>query len=387
MDKEQLKDLLEKNRVEELLEALEQLAATRGETYANGLAVLSARYYDNKQKAQQGLKTIHEAEVEANKIRLALAGMIDQLFQTPKAAALSKLKRWRMPLGIFCVSLLLVCIGLLPAPVTDFSATLQTEDLRFRLPVSGQNHALSFDALRCELYNLQEITGSNWRQQMEDENAEPLEMVLDSDKVEIELALHPGDAFSLRNRQGDITMTLPETGQYGKIQAYASRIKLLPSGENRDGGQPELIEWQANPGAELNFALGADSAFQIAALPVAAIEFVQRNLDTDQAQSALQSAELQVGAKPPKTLAHGEYLELDDIKHAAISLKVRSDVFEVSIKGHAGNVRCGFEGHLVAQRSSIIEQLYDNQRLVVVASALISLVSLIGSAVKALRDS
>lgn len=386
MSKEELKNLLEQNKTEELLKVLEQLAATRGDkTYTNDLAILSARYADNNNKAQLGLKTTHEAEVEVNKIRLALAGMIDRLFLSPQELAQNRWRKWRLPLGIACLSILLVFIGLLPAPYTDFSATLQTEDLRFRLASTGQNHTLSFDARRCELSNLQEIIGNNWQQKMEDENAQPLEIALDSDRVELELTLKPGHAFSLRNRQRDITMTLSETAQYGRIQAYGSRINLFPSEETRRGGDPELIEWRSNPGAELNFALNADSAFQLPALPIAAIEFIRRNMDTDKPQSALHSAELRIGAQAPIMLAHGEYLEMDSIIHAAISLKVRGDVFDVSIKGRAGNVRSGYEGHLVTQKTSIIEQLYANQKLAVVVGALLSLISLFWSISKALR--
>jgi hypothetical protein len=387
MDKDTLLELLAQDRLEELLDALKTAATHSGRADILREQVnLSGRLHRYKSRTRARTEDPEDLERVRNGIREDLRELVEHLYMPPPTPARqmrATLLQWRWPLLVLGISLAAVGIGMLPAPVVAFEASLLTTDLTFRLSQNWPKE-LTFSADRCDLTLLQEVRGdAGWQQTMDDQSGQPIDLFLDSGRIEIgPMHIPPASALSMRIRESDITLSLPE-GSNGNIQAGSVLLRTAPSGESRRTREAELLEWIAEPGAQLTFSSSNDTASQLRRLPVQAVEFVRRDPGSDELKSAIQSGELRVQGRDALPLEL-DFLELDGLQDADISLQPQGKAFAVTLRGHAKSIRSGRQ-QTYSRKPTLLEHFYRDQKVTFFVGVLASLISLLWSVRRAVR--
>lgn len=382
MNKEQLLELIAGDQLEEALEAVRQLAVKSGRNdIRNAQVELSGRLNHYESRLRAGTDAPDDLERERNRIRKALRELTDDCF-TPPARPDSLLRqqvsRWRWPLLIALLSLIAVGVGMLPAKEAPFEATLLSSDVAFRLE-GDLMEPMEWGVWRCNLFQLSSIRGSGWNLEMTDEMPEPLEINIDSSEMSLKLISVPPNAGQhLRVRGNDFTITLLDGGA-GELQTH-TRANLLinPGGAARQlEAEGELLEWVADSGAELKFALPAGDASSLwKRTPVQSVKFEERLPGDTDARSAIISGKLTVGEQSEIQLEEGDYLDLEGLRDAALRIRPEGEHLRIDIKGYARKINSG----LTTKRShkpTLLEHLYQDQRISFIAGVLMSLISLL----------
>lgn len=376
MEKEQLWALLAEDKLEALLAELDHLSRKNRPVHKDWTS-LSGRYHQLRNRELRGTAQADDLEVERNQIREALYVLIERVYAPATVSSTGLgifLTRWRWPSLVLGISIVAISIGMLPVRQATFQATLKTSDLNFRL-ITPWPKTFSFSANRLNLGPLQEVRGSGWQYTL-DQLGQPIDLALDSGKLDIgPLFIPDNELLSLRCRAKELSFVFGEHAS-GEINLFQGDLNISPQGAIRSfgnaGQEEDLLQWQAEPNAQLTFQ--AIAPFQLPRLAIKAIEFIKK--EGDEVNSALLGGNVEVVGHDPLRLEAGDFLELGELSEADFDLRQIGDTLEINLRGKTNQIMSGAQ-KMYSRKPSLLEYFYQDKKIYFFGTVLISLISLL----------
>lgn len=376
MEKEALIALLAEDKLEALLAELDHLSKKNRPVHKDWTS-LSGRYHQLRSRELRGTAQADDLEVERNQIREALYVLIERVFEPSpisKSGLILFLNHWRWPLLVLGISLAAISIGMLPVRQATFQATLKTSDLNFRL-ITPWPKTFSFSANRLNLGPLQEVRGSGWQYTL-DQLGQPIDLALDSGKLDIgPLFIPDNELLSLRCRAKELSFVFGEHAS-GEINLFQGDLNISPQGAIRSfgNGETDVLQWTAEPGAQLTFQAVQTPQFRLPRLAIKAIEFIKK--EGDEVNSALLGGNVEVVGHDLLQLEAGDFLELGELSEADFDLRQIGDTLEINLRGKTNQIMSGAQ-KMYSRKPSLLEYFYQDKKIYFFGTVLISLISLL----------
>ena len=378
MTRETLLNHLERDEIEAVLAGLEQQLLSRGDdALQQQCNALSARYHKNRDLELEGTEDRDAINREYNRIRKALFHLIGQAFAEKKTStagpARAFVAKWRWPLLVFGIALLLFGIALLPARQFAFSATLKCSSLEVRLP-EGWPDGYHFPAKRIYLGGVKAT--SDWQGQSwsyEHDGGDRTRSV-DSGTIQLDGTGSQGpQTLSLSANSGDLTFSFRDSCS-GYITA-----------DSAGSGATAYTKWSLIPGGSISFQL-RNTTDSVDHLPFDTVNFLAEEWGSEKPVSTIQSGEISIiGKKEPLALHAKDFLVLEGISQGDISVRLGEDSsLEVRIRGKARAGRSGLRPPLASIKPSLLEKFYYDQRVVFLLTTLSSLIAFLWTLLNAL---
>ncbi|AEE48164.1 hypothetical protein [Haliscomenobacter hydrossis] len=378
MEKEALIALLAEDKIEALLDELDHLSRKNRALHQDWTS-LSGRYHQLRSRELRGTAQADDLEVERNQIREALYVLIDRVYAPATVSSTgfgTFLTRWRWPLLVLGISLAAISIGMLPVRQAEFTATLKTSDLNFRL-IEPWPTTFRFSANRLNLGPLQEVRGSGWQYTLE-QLGQPIDLALDSGKLDIgPLFIPDSELLSLRCRANELSFVFGEHTS-GEINLFQGDLNISPQGEVHSFGTGtqagDLLQWQAEPSAQLTFQAAQNTPFRLPRMAIKAIEFIKK--EGDEVNSALLGGKVEVVGHGPLMLEAGDFLELGDLTETDFDLRQIVDTLEINLRGKTNQLMNGAQ-KMYSRKPSLLEYFYQDKKIYFFGTVLVSLISLL----------
>ena len=380
MTRETLLNHLERDEIEAVLAGLEQQLLSRGDdALQQQYNTISARYHKNRDLELEGTEDRDAINREYNRIRKALFHLIGQAFAEKKTStagpARAFVAKWRWPLLVFGIALLLFSIALLPARQFAFCATLKCSSLEVRLPEGWPDgHYVPANNIYLSgVEKTRDEQGQSWNPQRD--GGEPV-LGVASGTIRLEGSGSQGpQTLSLSANSGILTLSLRD-GCSGYITA-----------DSAGSDATAYTQWSLIPGGSISFQPRNTTDFDaVDRLPFDSIAFLAREPDSEQLESTIQSGEINIiGKKEPLALHAKDFLVLEGVSQGDITVRLGEDSsLEVRIQGKARAGRSGLRPPLASIKPSLLEKFYYDQRVVFLLTTLSSLIAFLWTLLNAL---
>ncbi len=385
MTRKQLLNLLERNEIEQVLEGLKPQITQNNEELLQKHAVVSARFYNNRDLELNDTEGRGEIRQEYNRIREALFQLIEQTFSPDRPSnskARAMLIKWRLPLIVLGISLLLLGIGMIPEKQTRFEATVKTSLVTLHLPAGWpKNHY--FPIIYASFYGVEEVKDEKARLWSREFGEGEPSIILDSGRAILQ-DLVPGDrpTLTLSVTDGVVQLSFKEEETRGVIDASQGRL-ILPDRTANSG----FVQWTIGPGGSISFKPSNAQNFDVVQrLEFDLIEFLEHA--NDQVISTIQSGTIRIKGKKDADstkLQAKDFLVLQDISQADASIRLLDESnLEVKLQGRARVIRSGLHSPLASLKPTLLEKFYNDQRVMFFLLAFSNLIGLLWTVARAL---
>ena len=165
----------------------------------------------------------------------------------------------------------------------------------------------------------------------------------------------------------------------GELNVYRGDLSINPGiGVRNYGKEPntsDLLQWTAEPGAQLTFQAAANTPFRLPRLSIKTIEFIKKEQD-GLPVSALQGGTVSVVGHGPISLEAGDFLELGTLSEADFELRQIMDTLEINLRGKTNQIMSGAQ-KMYSRKPSLLEYFYQDKKIYFFGTVLISLISLL----------
>jgi hypothetical protein len=386
MDKETLLDLLERDQIEQVLQNLE--LHLKGDSFQHqraSLALLSARYYRNRNNENNDTESRETLNREYNRIREGIFSLIVQAFEPPPPSghrAKALLGRWRWPLMVLATAMLLLAVGMIPVRNTSFNAdlvcTFATLQLNQDLPPDHY-----FSVTNASLFGLREtddLLGHAWS--LERDGGEP-QIALESGSANLQdITVAGRPLIDLEITDGVVILSFQDSISYGRLDASLGRVRL-PDGTSHSG----IVRFTLNPGGTMGFILRDTKTFDLfSGLSLQQIKFKKKEAYRDNLISSIYSGTIQIaGKKEAVKLQEKEELKIEGISNGVLSITIlNQNQLRVKIEGSARTLSTGRRNPLTSLKPVLLEKFYSDQRLMFFLLAFGNLMGLLWTVIRAL---
>jgi len=378
MSKEELLDLLIKNRFKALFPALKkEMADRQRSTLADRLNLLEARYNELREDELRGNQAADKIQVRYNALREQLQEVIFDLYREPtEPKPLLQRRRFWLPVTLVLASLALLWWGLRPAPETRFELSARLTSISVRL-LEDWDLEYDFYLQGMEAYPL-----SHLRTDTSDYRSEeygPFGARLHSGRFQLSaLPLAEGTRLNLRASGPDLILDIADHRAPGELEVDSARLFIDEAFVEQSLQDHQLIEFTTEPSATVALTPAPQHAFRMNRLKIGVgWEYTTQDAE-GRPVSTLQSG-LLTASGITDTLLAKQLVEMDALQSGFLDIRQEENALQITLRGRATGLRVGEPGELQSRQPTRIEKLFQNKQANLLWQGVMGLLSLVGA--------